>query len=415
MTFTERTDWVNLPSTATPVMAADLLRLEEGIADAHAMLGALAPLRDFAGADDSARFRDACVNANGKTVVIPPGTTLDSGANNPYILPSGFHMMCGFGPEDEFGYTATVNLRHTGATTTLGVFQYAAASKGQKFTNISFKGTSTTRAFVDVALDGSDGRFPQYVCFQSVSWNQFESIMQCTGTGIQIHGQTYVDNMACTRPPWYVAGSDHTLFTAGGLMEMGVVGTYATRAALAAMFRCGVLSNTSIGPIYWTGSPTTPVRLDGGVSGVDFSQSILEGRPVPGTTLWCAGPLARLAGGGCSFQNREHGYAMRSPADTGWTPGGFYQVEGSADVVISGGTFQPYPASDYPSYTLPNASTKTAGTQPHFAWVTSTTARLCVKNIQRGPNCTSIPVVMVPAAYSAANIITDATVSVVTY
>lgn len=35
MTFTKRTDWVDTPSTATPVMAADLLRIEQGIADAQ--------------------------------------------------------------------------------------------------------------------------------------------------------------------------------------------------------------------------------------------------------------------------------------------------------------------------------------------------------------------------------------------
>lgn len=404
---------------AFPVSDTRMLHIEDGIQDAHQMLSALVPLNDFSGADASAKFRDACVNANGRIVVVPPNTTLDSGANNPFVLPSGFHMMCGFGPEDEFGYSATINLRHTGSSTILGVFQFAAGSKGQKFTNISFKGTASTRVFRDVALDGSDGRFPQYICLHSVSFNQFESIMQATGTGIQIQGQNYVNNMACTRPPWYLAGSDHTLFAAGGLMEMGGVATYATRAALPAMLRGGTLSNTSIGPVYWTGSPTTVFRLDGGVSGVDFTQAIMEGRPVHGGVLWCAGPLARLTGGRVSFQNREHGYAMRSPADTGYQPGGFYHIENSADVVINGGTFTPYPAGEYPAYTLPNGTTKTAGTQPHLVWVTSTTARVNISNIQRGPNVTSTPVVMVPAAATVntvgANIITDNSVQVVTY
>lgn len=413
MTYTARYDWANLPSQTTPWDKANIERHEKGIADLHGMFAVLVPLSDFAGADSSAKFRDSLTNAAGRTVVIPPGTTLDSGANNPFILPTGFHMMCGFGPEDEFGYTATVNLRHTGSTTTLGVFQWAAASKGQKFTNISFKGTISTRAFVDVALDGSDGRYPQYVCFQSVSWNQFESIMQCTGTGIQIHGQTYVDNMGCTRPPWYIAGSDHTLFAAGGLMEMGGSATYATRAACAAMFRGGTLSNCSFGPVYWTGSPTTPVRFDGGVAGIDFTQAIFEGRPVHGGTLWCAGPLARLVGGRGSFRNREHGYAMRSPADLSYNPGGFYQVEGG-DWCIDGGTFQPYPATEYPSYTRPNGTTHTAGTTPPLAWVTGSTTRLKVSNITRGPNATAAPEVWVPAA-STANVITDGTVTVVTY
>lgn len=392
--------------------AATTAEAAQAAAGGGAAMGVVA-LSAFNGASDSAKFRDSLTNAAGRIVAVPPGTTLDSGANNPFVLPSGFHMMCVPGPEDEFGYSGTINLRHTGSTTTLGVFQLAAGSKGQKFTGISFKGTSSTRVFVDVALDGSDGRFPQYVCFQSVSFNQFESIMQATGTGIQIHGQNYVNNMACTRPPWYLAGSDHTLFTAGGLMEMGGVATYATRAALPAMFRGGTLSNTSIGPVYWTGSPTTPVRIDGGVSGVDFTQSILEGRPVDQGTLWCAGPLARLVGGRCSFRNREHGYAMRAPADTGWQPGGFYHVEGG-DHCIDGGTFQPYPAANYPSYTRPNGTTHPAGTIPPLAWVTGSTTRLKVSNITRGPNATGAPEVWVPVG-STANVITDATVTVVTY
>lgn len=37
MTFVQRTDWVDSPSTATPIMAADMLRIEQGIVDAKAV------------------------------------------------------------------------------------------------------------------------------------------------------------------------------------------------------------------------------------------------------------------------------------------------------------------------------------------------------------------------------------------
>jgi hypothetical protein len=227
-------------------------------------------------------------------------------------------------------------------------------------------------------------------------------------------GSCYFDNFACTRPPLQVNGSDHTLFSNGCLMEMGGVATYATRAAMTAMFWGGNLSNTSIGPVYWTGSPSTPVRIDGGTGGVNFTDAVLEGRPNDQGSLWCAGPLARLTGGRSSFRNREHGYAMRSPADvSGYAPGGFYHVSGG-DHCIDGGTFTPYPAANYPAFTLPNGSTRTAGQVPPFAWVTGSTTRLKVTNITRGANVTAAPEVWVPAA-STANVITDATVQVVTY
>lgn len=411
-------------STAVPLSAANMNAIAGALEDVsdHVMADQARARHLYtfgsAGNTDSQRFRQALLDVAGMTnkpvVLIPPGTTLDSGANNPFILPTGFHMMCSAGAEDETGYSGKVNIRHTGSTTTLGVFQLASGSKFQKMSNIAFSGTTSTRAFVDVATDGSDGRFPQYFLFDNVSFNQFESIWQTTGTGVWWQGSSYINNMACTRPPLQWNGSDHTMFSNGTLMEMGGVATYATRAACSAMFHMGNCSNTSVGPVYWTGSPTCPVRLDGGTGGVDFSQSILEGRPVHSNTLWCAGPLVRLTGGRSSFRNREHGYAMRNPADvSGYTPGGFYHVSGG-DHVIDGGTFTPYPASEYPSYTLPNGTTRSAAQTPPFAWVTGSTTRLKVTNITRGANVSAAPEVWVPTA-STANVITDATVQVVTY
>lgn len=43
MTFVQRTDWVDSPSTATPIMAADMLRIEQGIVDAQAVTYANLP------------------------------------------------------------------------------------------------------------------------------------------------------------------------------------------------------------------------------------------------------------------------------------------------------------------------------------------------------------------------------------
>lgn len=38
MSFVKRTDWVDWPNTSTPVMAADLLRIEDGIEDVYLWL-----------------------------------------------------------------------------------------------------------------------------------------------------------------------------------------------------------------------------------------------------------------------------------------------------------------------------------------------------------------------------------------
>lgn len=419
--------WVDGSGGGTPLSATRLSYMETGIEDADTRLtsaetnitalqatsggnpfGTLfRTLASFTGATDSARFRQALTDFPSASpkwiVIIPGGTTLDSGANNPFIIPTGFHTMGVPGVVDETGYQCTVNLRHTASTTTLGTFQWASGSRDQKFSGITFKGTASVRAFVDVALDGSDGRFPQYVTFDNISFNQFESVMQATGTGVKWMGACFINNMACTRPPFYFAGSDHTMWSNGCLMEMGLVGSYATRSALEAMFRTGSLSNTSVGPIYWTGSPTTPVRVDGGAGGLNFTDGVLEGRPSSGTVggdiptdgLHCNGPLARVTAGRVSFRNREHGYAMRDPRSSvhGYQPGGFYHIAGGAQVVIDGGSFNPYVNTVYPAYTDPAGAAVAVDTIPPIAWVTGAGTTLNISKIIRGPNASALPVV----------------------
>ena len=386
-------------------------------------VGEIVDVNDFTGANVSAKFRDVCDNyvSLGRPIVkIPNGTTLDSGANNPFILPTGLYMMGVPGPVNEPGYQGTVNLRHTGSTTTLGTFQWANSSRDQIMSGITFKGTATTRAFVDVATDGSDGRFPQYVTFNNVNFNQFESVFTTTGTGIKWMGACYINNMACGRPPLLLAGSDHTMWSNGCLMEMGGVGTYATRSACEAMLRLGTISNTSVGPVYWTGSPTTPVYQSGGNTGVDFSQGVLEGRPSPSTVggdtptdgLHCNGPLLRHTGGRASYKLREWGYAMRDPRSSvhGYQPGGFIHQSGG-DLVIDGGTFAPYVNTVYPSYTRPDGTTHPVDTIPPLAWITGASTRCNISNITRGPNVTSTPEVY---ADNGATVIVDSSVTLIT-
>ena len=383
----------------------------------------LVPLSAGTGANDSAKFRYFCDNYTSlgrPIVVIPSGTTLDSGANNPFVLPTGFHMMSVPGPTDEFGYQGIINLRHTGSTTTLGTFSIGVSgSKGQKFTGISFEGTSSVRAFVDVPTDAS-GNTWTYVHFRDVSFDQFESVMQMTGTGVIWDGFAFINNMAAVRSPLNLNGSDHFFWPAGGFFEMGGVANYATRVALAAMVLMGSL-NCNIGGLYATGSPTTPWKLDGGNTGVHMNQTVLEGRPAPGTVggdtptdgLHCAGALVRVNNGRATISPRHYGYAMRDPRPLagGFQPGGFVDVRGTASVTCVGGTFQPYAASNYPAWTMPNGTAYPVDTIPPLGWVSGANARATFLGINWGSNITALPKVY---AHNGATVITDGSVQVVT-
>jgi hypothetical protein len=388
----------------------------------------LVPLSSFTGASDSAKFRDACADLDGVSadampaVVIPPGTTLDAGANNPFILPNYFHMMCTPAVTDEFGYGSTVNIRHTGSSSgtasTLGVFKMKTGpTKGQRFTGITFVGTSTTRAFCDTAQDASDSAYWQYVHFRDVSFDQFESVFQNTGTGILWDGVAYFNNFAATRSIFNMAGSDHQL-TYTGFAEMGAVGSYSTRRSLTAMFRFPN-TNATYGGLYTTGSPTTPYRIEAGITGMTFSDTIMEGRPSPGTVggdtptdgLHCAGALVRMSGGRATFKLRHFGYAMRDPVSvSGFQPGGYFDVRGG-EISVLGGTFQTYTNTLYPAFTLPNGTAVGADTQPPLGWISGASTRANFHGILRGSNATSAPVVY---AHDGATVRTDGSVTVVT-
>lgn len=338
-------------------------------------------LSDFAGANDSARFRTACSDLAGitpkPTVLIPAGATLDAGTT-PYLLPSGFSMAGTVaGVETEFGETCPVNIRHTGSTTS-GVFrmQHTSGSpnRNQSFSGLCFLGTASTRAFTDLALDASQGWW-QYVTFNNVSFNGFDSIYHGPMLGFRWYGQCYLNNFSCNRPILYIGGSDNGFWTDGGFCECGNIGTYANAAANAAIIRCGSLTKTDFGQLYITGSPTTPIRLDGGEGGIVWTSPTIEGRPQPGggpRFLWCAGELVRLTGGSATFRSKWWGFAMRDPAATGRSPGGFIHISGG-DHVVDGGTFQPYTAGNYPGSVI-----------PPFIYITGGHVR--VSNITLGPN-----------------------------
>ncbi len=433
----QRAVWADNAGGNTPIRAQDLNGIEAGIETAQATAesavgggtnpfgSTLKALSTFTGANTTAKLRDAAANytSYGRPIVVAQsGDTIDAGANNPVVLPTGFHLMIVPGPTDEFGYQGALNVRHTGSNSgsaNHGVFTFASGSKGQKFTGISFEGTSTTRCFVDLPTDAS-GTTMEYVHFRDCSFDSFESVMQMTGTGVIWDGASFNNNFTAVRSPFNLNGSDHQIWTNGGFMEFGGVASYSTRRSCPAMVRLGNC-NMVIGPMYTTGSPTTPYRIDNGATGVDFFSVTLEGRPSPDTVggdaptdgLHCAGPLMRLTGGRATVKARHHAYAMRDPfsAGHGYQPGGFYHVTGSASLSVIGGTFQPYAASVYPAWTRPDGVAYPVDTVPPLGWISGSGARASFIGIGWGSNCTALPKVY---AHNGAVVTTDGTVEIIT-
>lgn len=348
------------------------------------------------GADTiAAKIRLAAVEVaalSGSTPLIglDPGMTIESGTS-PIEIPDGMHLAGTEAPETEFGRSCPITVRHTGASgTAAGVFCTAPPGtndnghKGWDMSGFTFLGTAATKFMRDNPFDAS--RYIAYSGFWNCHWNGMLRFYWGPAKGLWINGPgpTYFNNFGDVI--LYLTGSDNPkLFPNGAFAEMGGVGTYASRAVLPAMFRFGNLAKTGIGPIYSTGSPTTPMRLDGGEGGITWDNSIIEGRPNHASgTLDCAGELGRLTGGAANIRAAWYGFAMRNPSATGRTPGGFWDVSGGSHSIM-GGTFQPYAAGEYPSYTRADGKVVPAGRIPPLVYRRGG-GFVSVKGITRGSN-----------------------------
>ena len=317
-------------------------------------------------------------------VVIPPGITIDVG-DSPILIPAGASLVGAAGVETEFGNGCPVHVRATGGTVNVNtggkpVFKTSPrgsnynGTKGWSFSGICFYGSGAEDLIAENPSDGS-GSLVAYASLRNVSVSQMNTIYWGPLLGTTWSGTCYLNNFA-RGPVLWCGGSDNQLFTDGGFFEMGQLASYATRAQWPCMIRCDYLKNTVFGPLYVTGSPTTPFRVDGGsgTHGLNFSDVVVEGRPVPGAGpdyLWCAGSLMRLTGGRSHWRAREWGWAMRDPAATTYAPTAFITVTGG-EHVIDGGTFAPFTAAEY------------GGTIPPLARVTAGILR--VRNIAAGGN-----------------------------
>lgn len=360
-------------------------------------------VESFSGATYSDKFRTALSTIGGQSIkpalIMTPGATIDAGST-PFTIPAGVSIVGGAGVQTEFGNNCPINVRATGGSS---VFTVAAKGsnlngcKGWSISNIAFEGSGSENLFADQPLDAS-GSYFAYCTLDNVCADQLNKIYQGPMLGVTIKGTTYYNNMRTTA--WYVGGSDNVLWTDGGFMEMGATVNYATRAALPAMIRFASMSKTFVGPMYVTGSPTTPFRLDGGEGGIYFSGLTIEGRPAVGSAnpdppgyLWCAGELIRLTGGGATLHNKWYGFAMKDAGSTGRTSEGYIHITGG-NHLIDGGTVQVYPDQ--------------AGSPPPFIRITG--GSVVVRNLIRGSNTSQKPIVKTT---NASFVSADDTVTVV--
>lgn len=372
------------------VTAADMNRIEQGISDAINYPSPTSRhINSFAGATTTDKLRQAILDCAGMTykpvIRFDPGMTIDAGTEPiDLTLCDGFTMMGSDSPELEFGSSFRLNVRHTGGGT--AVFRLGRRTK---IINVTMAGLTSTNIFESNPTDGS-GYVPEYPVFWSLSIVGCNRIYSGAGLGWKWGGPMSLQTFSADGIPLVLTGSDHDILSDGVFWEMGSPGgatstTYNKKAALDCMLKIAA-TKTRVGPIYTTGSCTTPYWVTGGSGGVTYSDGTTEGRPVPGSGpnyLWCAGELFRLTGGGAIIRQKWLGYAMRDPAATGRNPGGFIHITGG-EHLIDGGTFQPYTAGNYGAYTA-GSYNHPAGAIPPLVYITG--GHVKVRNILRGPNC----------------------------
>lgn len=287
-----------------------------------------------------------------RVLVVPHGSTIDP-AGAPIEFAGGAEIKSSLGLVSEFGRRGVINVRNSSGQAVFRSGPRGSAGRNWSWRNVEWVGTASTVLWQANPADGS-GSIWEYPMVDNVSVNGMKEIYRGPHLGTKWLGICYLNNLAGT--PFEPGGSDCTLWPDGAFFEMGAAVPAADRVKIPAMIDCGSLSKSSIGPMYITGSPTTPFRLRGGDGGVTVNDAAIEGRPVHGGSLWCAGALARLDGGGAIIKARSHGFAMRAPADktaAGFPADrGYYHVTGGEHSII-GGTVMYYPAAEYPGGVLP--------------------------------------------------------------
>lgn len=301
-------------------------------------------IQTLPGADPADKLRQYLANPPTSSVpllVARPSMVIDA-KTQPIVWPAFLSLAGADSVETEFGRSCPVQVRATGGT---DVFKNAPrgtnenGSKGWSWQNLTFLGTGKENLFAPAPMDAS-GTIWAYNTLHNVNANQLRSVYQGPMMGTTISGTTYYNNM--TDSPLKPAGSDNKLFTDGLFLEMGGVITPAQRAAIPAMIDAGALSKSYVGPVYPTGSPGTPFRLQGGDGGVRMYGAEVEGRPARGNgDLACWGALFRLDGGGMVIRDTWLGYAMYNPAASARVDKGFVHVKGG-DHLVDGCTYMPY-------------------------------------------------------------------------
>lgn len=345
-------NWATGSSGGTPLSAARLNVIEQGIVDAHALAGGAAAgmggiyIDSYAGSDD-ARLTAAIAAATAQDYPAP--ILLGSRA---YTFSEARNLYDGFALIGSEGMgNAELSNKGTNKTrvnvNTSGVWLSASGSVRSSsqnwdntFRNISFNGSSATQWMGGSAVIWC-------MNLRDCAWSGFKTILGSQAKKLLLNlclfdGWLSLNN--CYNGAVHIGGSDNSLFMGMTNIDSGTPFCSAGGSKGQYHLWFDYMTKTYIGPIYLTAEGGwNGIRVDGAaepwntVNGntggpLTFSGMRLEGR---NTGAPCHGALFRQTGGIVVLDKSWVGYGMASPASVGHSPadaGVIHQVGGVLDV-----------------------------------------------------------------------------------
>lgn len=327
MVYTKQT-WATGTAGGTPLSAARLNFIEQGISDAHVLTGGIL-LDSFAGTDD-AKLTSA-IAAQKAAAGMPP---IVLGARNHRFnqtrpLYSGLKLVGSrpSGPKNlELSSSNYVPSRVTlGSALSSGAASWWV-SPGSNIYDVfmadfavSGNAGSSVHQFIDYPI--SSGTL--YACeFRSLSFNFMRSVFgrkdrPCALTQVVFSGHWTANNLWDTQ---FTLGGSDNLFWMGGMINIGPssspvqTGRYADNDY---EIICSSLSNTNIGYIYMTAlNGWRGLKITGSSgNGLFFYGGVYEGYKSTGTVLSgpAPGSVIRIEGGSGAFYGPSIGQGMNNP------------------------------------------------------------------------------------------------------
>lgn len=312
-------NWADGVSGQTPISAARLNYMEQGIAGSYATGNepGIVEVDSYSGSDDT-KLGEAMKYAAAQTY--KPTLRLSNRAWTFYTertLYTGFKITgTGRGYEQPRGnnpYGTLVNISLSNGKAWLHV---ASATYGCYIGNLAFNGNNATRFMVSDSLSG----VLWTTTIENVGFANFLNVLGYPGNPLYVTAVTFqgfwnINNSFNTGVT--IGGSDSQLWTSGMLLDTppnitpGGAGTF--------NLRCEGLGKTVIGPLYHTAQGVSGVLVTSTWSGQQ-GQLVFTGNRTEGRHAdeWCRGALMIIEGNsGVILRDCWWGFAMGDPNNTG--------------------------------------------------------------------------------------------------